>query len=353
MNEMRTSIAFVRSPVFSGMELTLALPSVRALWEAQNAEEWKKVFLAMPGPPTSLSLIDGLHDSSALEDESKAIDLAFSAHAILYALWGRIWALAEAKSFHQRGPQPSRRATTQLWLEAQHQELYSNLKNTKAKLERLGALSPEARLLCELLMMSLHSSSADIQSLAGRFGEREFKHALPQLRDWAHNNDSFVAIWHAGQVLRAARLLAPTSLRGFLAIAVYHASLLLWVAVWLSKKSNAPSRASPTPENANKVHFEPFVTQSDQPSVPGWVVLDGPENAQVRSYLSTEKGRPALQLGGKVADLADVTTIPEVMVEIFRQNFPSQDHPLPPLLENLVTLMEELSQSRQVPSNIL
>lgn len=329
------------------MELTLTLPASRDLWEAHSAEEWKRLFIRKKHPPTKLTLLDTLHDPLLFEGDSDVIDLHLSAHVILYAFWGRVWSLRDSQTFHQRGHVSSRSATTQLWLEAQHQELYGSLKSTKEKLDRLNILSAEALLLCEVLMMSLHSSFADIQSFAGRFGERESKCALPQLREWATRHESCFAIWHAGQVLRIARLLPPTSLRGFLAITVYHACLLLWVATWFFKKSTAPSRASPVLEQENRVHFHKFAPKNSQGShSTNWVILDGEENSQIRTYLATRDGEPALRLADQVTSLNDPATVPAVMKDVFKRNFPAQGHPLPPLLENLTTLMDELSQSQ-------
>lgn len=322
------------------MELTLPLPSCRSLWDARTPLEWKSRYLAKSHPAIANSLIDAMHDAARLEIDADSIDLDFSAHVVLYGLWGRVWSFLDAKQFHQRNRFPSRNATSLLWLEAQHQELYTHLKGTKEKLQSTKALSPEAELMSQLLMMSLHVCSEDVQRFAGRFGEEEVRSALPMLQDWVSRDEHRYATWHAGQLLKAARKLPRTQLRGFLAIAVYHACLTLWVSSLISKRIGATSkRASP---GAGTEFLQQRTTQQSPQSQ---ILLDGEETQATRTYLTIGRGTPSLQLANQIGELSDPTVIAKVMMNIFRENFPATSDPLPPLLENLASLMNDLSHT--------
>jgi hypothetical protein len=72
-------------------------------------------------------------------------------------------------------------------------------------------------------------------------------------------------------------------------------------------------------------------------------LLDGDETPELRIYIASGCGIPSLQLGDEKRDLRDAAVIPTVMTNIFRANYPAKSDPFPPLLENLVTLMRDLS----------
>ena len=96
----------------------------------------------------------------------------------------------------------------------------------------------------EMFALALHVDLNQLQSFAGKAGEEEARrasaHFLHQDGErnggasgggggWVRSEDARYAVWHAGQVFRRARELPPTGLRGFNAMAVYFASLTLWV----------------------------------------------------------------------------------------------------------------------------
>jgi hypothetical protein len=271
------------------------------------------------------------------------------ANAIWYGLWGRVWRFLDSKLFHQRSPASIARTTGRLWLDAQHQELVMHIKHTREMLSKLNVLSAEGELMSEMLMMSLHICSEDVQRFAGRFGEEEVRAALPTLREWIHKDEHLHANWHAGQVLRAARKLPRTQLRGFLAIAVYHACLTLWMSALLTRRSGTASGnfartsvglAIGVGETSMHPEGNRSFTMSEQS-----VILNGDETPVTRAYLSLGRGVPALQVDGGVGELQDPTVIPTVMMSIFRENYPAQSESLPPLRENLGSLMNDLSKT--------
>jgi hypothetical protein len=346
MNEMRSSMAFVRSPVFSCTELVLPLPSCRGLWDARNATQWQQLFLAKLKSTASISILDAMNDVSRLELERDTIDGGMSAHIVLYALWSRVWGFLDAKSYYQRSNTRKRKASSILWLEAQHEELYAQISTIKENLAKQDILTPECELVSELMMMFLHVNSQDIQKFAGRFGEEEVRAALPLLQVWMHHEEHRYAVWHAGQVLRAARKLPPTQLRGFLAIAVYHACLTLWVTVMLTNRSGLTTRRnSPQLATADGNAVSGRQTSDNvspcETGVP--VMIDGEGTQASRAYMIHGEGRPALMLNGVTRRLSDPSTISQVMLDVFKTNYPAKSASLPPLLENLSSLMTDLS----------
>lgn len=107
--------------------------------------------------------------------------------------------------------------------------------------------------------MHLHASLDDMQRFAGKYGEAEARRACASLllvnnnnnnnndpdgcsSSWPTTRSARAAVWHAGQVLRAARSVPPYQLRGADAIAVYYAALTLWV--WAVLRERTPAAAA-------------------------------------------------------------------------------------------------------------
>uniref|UniRef100_L2FM75 C2H2 type zinc finger domain protein n=1 Tax=Colletotrichum fructicola (strain Nara gc5) TaxID=1213859 RepID=L2FM75_COLFN len=317
INDMRSSIAFNRNPILSPVEMTFTLPAPRDLWDARDPFEWRARYLSKPNRQVTISLVDGMQNPSKLDSEIELIDIELSTHAILYGLWGRVHSFFDAKAFALRDSSSAPRSTSNLWVEAQRQDLQQKIRAAHTKLGWIYPLSAEADLIGNFLLMSLHVSSDDIQAFAGRYGEEELRQAIPRLREWGHSEDKYSTLWHAGQVLKAARSYPPTLLRGFHAIAVYHACLSLWIASIISSK---------------------------EPSSASQVVLDGDETPGIQRFIATGHGRPCLHVGDGIGELEDPLIISVVLLEVFTKNFPSRSHPIPPLLENLVSLMGDISR---------
>ncbi|KAJ9156050.1 C2H2 type zinc finger domain protein [Pleurostoma richardsiae] len=361
INEMRGSMAFGRNPVLSVAELSFTLPAARDLWDARGPEEWRARHLAKLHKHSSFTIIDGMHDPTQLEAEIDGIDIGLSSLAILYGFWSRVWSFTDSKTFTYQRKVTSNRSSTGFWVEAQRQELYQTIHTASLKLRSLHCLSPEGHLVSEFLMMSLHTLFEDTQRLVGRYGEEEFKQALPRLREWTQSDDQHCAAWHAGQVLRAARTFYPTQLRGFHAVAVYQACLTLFIFIVLSKISLASAPASPVPERSIVSNILRRGTDTSAAARPGGVLaaphgrnipleilLDGEETIDVRTFLKTGHGRPRLTVSGEPQDLEDPRIVHTVMAEIFQSNFPSKSDPLPPLLENLASLMSDICKAFSV-----
>lgn len=115
-----------------------------------------------------------------------------------------------------------------MWL-ADKVRRYDDLTAFLTSCEADSTTPPEIPFVLEFLMMSLHVALDDIQLFAGREGEDEARRIFPQVRAWTRDAESRKAVWHAGQVFNHAKAFEKTRLRDFYAVAMYHATLVLWV----------------------------------------------------------------------------------------------------------------------------
>lgn len=203
--------------------------------------------------------------------------------------------------------------------------------------------TPVTTLLNEFAMMCLHIDIDAIQRFVGKMGELDARRAYPGLRDWSRTKEARSAIWHAGQVLRAARNVAAFQYRGFEALSIYHAALVLWVYGLL--------------QHAGTKSLEVSTPMSEAEATPQ-VILDGPEGQMTKSFLGHGVGRPGLMMlqscGGDEAavkvfcELSKPRTVMAVARQVFEGNCPRPlpDDPLPPMMQNLCSLIEDLGNLR-------
>jgi hypothetical protein len=197
--------------------------------------------------------------------------------------------------------------------------------------------------LNEFVMMYLHIDIDAIQRFVGKMGELDARRAYPGLRDWSRTKEARSAIWHAGQMLRAARKVAIFQFRGFDCLAIYHASLVLWV-YGLIQCGETKRLEVTTP-----------MSEADlTPQVP----LDGPEDHVTKSFIGHGVGRPGLMMlqsrGGNEGDvqifceLSKPRAVMAVARQVFEGNCPLTlpDDELPPMVQNLCSLIEDLGDLR-------
>jgi hypothetical protein len=186
-------------------------------------------------------------------------------------------------------------------------------------------------------MMYLHFDFDAIQRFVGTLGELDARRAYPGLRDWSHTKEARTAIWHAGQTLRAARTVKSYQLRGFDAMTIYHAALVLWV-YGLLQCGELKRLEAKTPMN--------------ETDLPPCVWLDGPEDTATKAFLCHGIGRPGLTMtrGGPDGDtpIFCELTKPRSVMAVARQVFegncpcPFPEERLPPMIQNLCELIEDL-----------
>ena len=225
--------------------------------------------------------------------------------------------------------------------------------------EMLKEPIPEATFLLHYLMMLLHASFDDIQLFSGRSGESEARRVYPLIKTWTEDAESRTAVWHAGQAIRAARSVEKTKLRDFYAVILHHVTLTLWVYGMVTSNLARMSRAHspvregpaqpPTGRNYGKLGHDDDV------------LLDGEDGRQAKAFRHLGQGRPCLTKPdgrqdhffpnarfasgpSKVCPLEHPKGIMLLASQVLEDNFPNSCSGLPPLVDNLVKLMTELSR---------
>jgi hypothetical protein len=330
-------MTMLKNPLISYTELSLDLPSPRELWIAEDAEKWKAVYLALGEqfPTTHLSVRDCLQDPSLLTGLPAHFDPHFSSIILFHGFWGMIWDYTQHYSMF--GGNGHLDAYTTL----RHQHICQLLQRSRMSMSEWNLPpSPEAALLLDLLLMYLHVSLDDVQLFAGKEDQDEARRVLPGLQQWILTSNSRQAIWHAGQVLRAAKSFRPRHLRDFYAIAVYHASLVLWTYGVISRSK------LPRNEDGSVMPSNPAGTPN--------IFLDGLETPELQRFVALGRGNPLISCSptpggdpGEVVALANPEASMNVMLSTLRKNFWDQDdaEATPPLVDNLMQLLRDIGKA--------
>jgi len=257
-------------------------------------------------------------------------------------------------------------AASQLWARSRQEKLLVYLLSYSMKLtlpRRYQYLQREdlvpskhpavTCLFHQFLQMYLHVNLDLITRFAGKCGESAANSAYTHLSPWSQTKEARVAIWHAGQVVRAARQIPPYQIRGPDSFMLYHAIMVLWTYSMmtrdLAKKTGTttPMRTRPS-------------------SLPGKVIyLDdaaSDNQAGVNAFIATNSGIPCLRIisthqpvaseSGAIArpeicNLKYPSQVMKVGVMLLESTHPDVDRETgPPLVRALCGLMEELGGLR-------
>ncbi|KAJ5730845.1 uncharacterized protein N7483_005353 [Penicillium malachiteum] len=303
---------------------TLPLPAARDLWIAPTATAWRDIWTTRyrNRDLCEISLHELLSDPLLISNMPPHLDFAIAKSALLHGLALQVW------EFRQQMRLSGSRATTKLWLQSRQEDLYSTLKTVQEDTPR----SPPVTVLTnEFAMMYLHIDIDAIQRFIGKMGEVEARRAYPSLREWSRTKEARIAIWHAGQVLRAARSVPPYQFRGFDSLSIYQSSLVLWVygLVECGEK---------------RLEIRTSINDDDiTPAVP----LDGTEDQSAKNFLNRGIGRPGLMQhrdGHDFCELSRPRSVMAVARQVFEGNLPPPlpGDILPPMIQNLCSLIEDL-----------
>ncbi|RDW79107.1 Zn(II)2Cys6 transcription factor domain-containing protein [Aspergillus mulundensis] len=329
-HDVEAAAAMNRPALTSYAEFTLPFPSARDLWLAPTATAWKELLKAkyFHASPPDLSLKAILADSAALTDLPANVDVGVVNSALLHGLMSQVWAFRQQASLMDSGTDA--RAVTRLWLQSRQDELSLSIDTA---VQEIASAPPNAALFSEYALMHLHVNFDSVQRFAGQFGEVEARREYPKLREWALTKEARTSVWHAGQVLRAARQVLPFHLRGFDSLAIYHAILVLWVFGLLRCGEKQQDKAISL-ANGN----------SD-----ALVSLDSSETDSIKPFISRDLGQPGLTLhsaGSEGTAVFCQLTSPRLVMDVGRQvfesNFPGALDNLPPLVQNLRNLIRDL-----------
>lgn len=344
IHDVQASVSLQKCPLMSFTELAFSLPAARDMWKAPSAKAWRETWLRKTplDPITNVPRVaDLMHRLRGADELAEYVDMELCHTAVLYGFWGQISAYRESVKFYQDRKEHGRESSHRLWLKTQHQELYRDVVEFSSILYSSQSDSAHLTIIAELFMMILHVSLDDLQRFAGKLGEEEARRTSSILEEgWVNSAEARYAVWHAGQVLSNARRLAPTSLRRFNAMAVYFAGLTLWTYGLLSTAKNA---AAHNPVGGG--HVDKTSQGEAHPNWTGFVMVDGEETRETRAFLQLGRGTPALSHNGHPSEaepLANPSNVLMITRNVFRDNFPVRNEPLPPLVESLENLLRDL-----------
>lgn len=356
------------NPLISYADLELPFPMTRSLWEAKCAQDWRDTYLSSLGPgPGSTerlpSLVDTLRDMSAWHLHGR-IDHHLSALVILHGLSALIGEYHRLK-FIARGASKHWNA---LVINSRQQELAqvlthfrmlshplsstssSNLSSTSTSdLSSSSSSKCQISLLHEVISMFLFMSLEDLQLFAGKEDKLEARRVYDSALEWINSTDSRRAIWHAGQVLRAARCLQRSGagagvLTGFLAVGVYYASLAFWSYGVVSRANDNINKPGVGIGLDMELGLGLGLEGNEGEEV---VFLDGEEDGTVQRFVSLGRGRPALRpfQGGITGEVvvSDPGRVMDVARSLLVGDAPVES--LPPLVQGLVQLMGDLGRA--------
>lgn len=277
-HDILVAFTMTRNPLTSYSEFSVPFPAERDIWLAPSPSAWRAIHLSKVRAPNPVfnSLRDILIKPDRLNTLSGDADFDRATSIFVHGVGAMVWDYRKQASITQESSSHDD-PTAHLWLQSRRQELYvptvlsptpppshSQLTlsppRSSTLLQTLQTTHPRApavlTLLAEFLQMHLHASLDDMQRFAGKYGEAEARRACasllvnenndddPKSCSWPATRAARAAVWHAGQVLRAARSVPPYQLRGADAIAVYYAALTLWVWAVLRERAAAAAAAN-------------------------------------------------------------------------------------------------------------
>lgn len=331
-HDVFASVGLQKPPLILFTELKFELPASERLWLAGSASKWRENFIATEvSDHTIPNFMQAMQNPWHLTQHSERVNVHLSSLIILHGFWGQIHALLDAKKYHSQA-----KSTHHLSIQATGNELYRDLSRFASRLSQLTNNSANAILLAELFLMIFHANLEDLQRFAGRFGEGEAAEATEEFRTWAKTTEARIAIWHAGQVIRAAKNLPPNGLMAFNAIAVYYSVLTLWIyGLMTSHQMSWSDTQSPQ-----------FQIAAHPPNVE--IVLNEEDGPRPRSFREDKKGVPGIVSygldGREFIPLKAPDRILQFARQLYKDNFSpeGQPLPLPPLVEGLCDLLIEL-----------
>jgi hypothetical protein len=333
-HDMQSSMALQTGPLVSYAEIMIPLPASSALWLAKDAVQWKGLYLKWQAECSSVSRLPSIQDCLVnmdyLHRHRHLVEMSVSCAAVLHALWGMIWeyrqmnVLVCRSSSNGSSGSPATLTPSHYWhngllMISRYQQLEEMLNYFAI------GYREESTLLRHSIQMHMHMSLEDIQLFAAALDKpvtpAQISHSV---RTWFRSKDGRWAVWHAGQVVRELKTFPQQYLRDFTAIALYHSALTLW----------AYSMGMRTEMGRDTTQLSTI-----------W--LDGPETEDLPQFITLERSRPFLEGRSSevgAVDMRDPSAVLALFLELMRQNHSGPNASEPPLIVNLVSLIERLRE---------
>ncbi|KAF5002121.1 hypothetical protein FGRMN_604 [Fusarium graminum] len=322
-HDANTSMALLVGPLVSYAEVLLPLPRDLELWTAASPEQWSSLIVSR-GSMEPLYVADVIDDPDVLNNHVGSVDTYVAILAVLACTWTMCWEYLQLSSLQRSKP---RRWNT-LVTEMRKDELLKLLGHLKLSLSHDVSSDPEIQMRLESTLLHLQMPFEDIQIFAGMEGPERARAVYPTVRDWAKSEAARQTVYHAAQIVQIAKQSPGGSMRGPMAIILYHASLAFWVYGLLSEQTGI-SRA---------------LSQN--------VYLDDGDNIALQRFKGFGQGQPCIRWRSEIAGQGEVVIgvplsqpdkVMEAVMGVVRGNF--KGLPVPHLTEKLVQLMGELENS--------
>lgn len=346
VRDMLCSMTLHIAPIMSYAETTLDAPCSRDLWEATTAEEWRRLYLSQLNQPGSITTLPWLRtvleDSSLIAMHQPVIDVKMTIAVVASSIWALVWQFRQhktiEKSHSEASSRPPSTIATSLYQECKQLTQHLSLNAIDFDV----GISASGSLVLEFTLLHLHVSLDDIQLLAGKEGIEESRRALPGLRAWLESQESRQALFHAGQVIRAARRYPAGMLRDYAAVAVYHAALTMWAWAILEDFPNQSKESSSLPHATSRMSFGSGKSNIFR--------LDVADNPELQRFLVLGKGIPAIgaanEDSGQKVLLSDPLNLMNTIQAVLMSNTgDASDKGCPPLVSNLSKLMYSLGKA--------
>jgi hypothetical protein len=147
---------------------------------------------------------------------------------------------------------------------------------------------------------------------------------------------------HAGQLLRAVKVVPPFQIRGADAFVTYHALMVLWSYGMMLRDTarrtgtNTPIRGSSKGQLPARLALHSVAEST--------VFLDDVDSPLTESFLYIGKGRPSLRfLDGRCCELRNPSGVLSLGSSLLESNCPGESRGrLPQMIESLCNLLDEL-----------
>lgn len=321
-----SSMALLAKPLVSYAEVSVPFPDSFELWQASSAQEWASIF-STHSNVRNVNLADYLDDPEGFYAGAHEVDVTIAESALLSCAWCLAWDYVQGNTMRRASP----RRWNSLLQASRLDELLRLLTSFRLCAETTWTAKVAMRL--EHILLHLHVPFEDIHVFAGMEGPKQAQAVHSAVADWAETEAARCAVWHAGQVIRAAKQLPPRTLQGSVVVMLYHSGLVLWAYGLLSSSGLADDGWS------NAV---PAMAQGFQS-----VSLEEPEGISLQRFMQFGSGYPYIKDGVSPSSpdvfLSQPEKILDVVVGILRDNH--DDAPRPPIVERLIQLMLAVQQA--------
>lgn len=333
-HDTNNSMALLINPLISYSELSLPFPDSSELWAASRAEHWS-LGLSTRSNYRRVSLADYIDDPEAFLSHSQTVDMGVARSAFLSVAWGLCWEYVQLGSLQRSSP----RRWNALLSASRLEELLRLLNHFRICMEpHLTSVDVAMRL--EHTLLHLHAPFESVHVFAGMEGPEQARNIHSLIAEWAATEGGRKAVWHAGQIIRAAKLTPKGMLHGASVVMLYQAGLVLWAYGILAGDMASGERWS----NGNR-------PQQDQ-----GVWLEDQEGVLLQRFIQLGVGSPFIHGVGSskssgLAGLPEVylsqpDKVMEAVIELLRRNHEGLPRPL--LVDRLVQVMVAVQRSSSV-----